>query len=102
LPKLDFCWGNFGKYKKPHSGKTTMNETERNQLIKDAFNAGRDAIVKHLGPEPEFGDLIEVVKHLAYEFLTNFKTADVETALDNAAFFKARLVKSIEGTQEVA
>lgn len=77
-----------------------MNETERNPLIKDAFTAGRDAIVKHLGPDPDFGDLIEVVKHLAYEFLTDFKTADVETALDEAAFFKSRLVKLIEETQE--
>jgi hypothetical protein len=79
-----------------------MNETERNELIKAAFIAARDAIVKHIGPDPDFGDLIEVVKHLAYEFLTDFQTVDVETALDEAAFFKARLVKLIEETQEAA
>jgi hypothetical protein len=79
-----------------------MNETERNELIKAAFIAARDAIVKHMGPDPDFGDLIEVVKHLAYEFLTDFQTVDVETALDEAAFFKARLVKLIEETQEAA
>jgi hypothetical protein len=77
-----------------------MNESERNQLIKAAFIAARDAIVKHLGPEPDFGELIEVVKHLAYEFLTESQTLDIETALDEAAFFKARLVKLIEETQE--
>jgi hypothetical protein len=79
-----------------------MNETERNELIKAAFIAARDAIVKHMGPDPDFGDLIEVVKHLAYEFLTDFQTVDVETTLDEAAFFKARLVKLIEETQEAA
>jgi hypothetical protein len=79
-----------------------MYETETNPLTKAAFIAARDAIVKHLGTDPDLGDVIEVVKHLAYEFLTDFKTADVETALDEAATFKARLVKLIEETQEAA
>jgi hypothetical protein len=77
-----------------------MNETERKELTKAAFIAGRDAIAKHLGPDPDFGELVEVVKHLAYEFLTEFKTVDVETALDEAACLKGRLVKLIEDTQE--
>ncbi|MGJ0483176.1 MAG: hypothetical protein ACR65R_01410 [Methylomicrobium sp.] len=77
-----------------------MNETETTQLIQAAYIAAVDAIKKHLGPDPDFGDSIEVVKHLAYEFLTDFKTTDVETALDEAATFKALLVKLIEETQE--
>jgi hypothetical protein len=77
-----------------------MNETERTQLIQDAFAAGRDAILEHLGHDRELVEVIEVVKHLAYEFLTEGQTLDIETALDEAAFFKARLVKLIPETLE--
>jgi hypothetical protein len=77
-----------------------MNEIERSQLIKDAYVAGRDAIVENLGRDPEHGDLIEVIKHIAYNFITDFQTSDVEGALDDAAVFKAALVKMIEETQE--
>jgi hypothetical protein len=79
-----------------------MNETEIAPLIQAAYNAAVNAIKKHLGPDPDFGDSIEVVKHLAYEFLTDSNTTGVETALDNAAIFKALLVKLIEETQETA
>ena len=74
--------------------------TQRNELIKNAFVAGRDAIIETLGGHHVPHEaVLDVVQLMAHSLLTDSETLGLAVALHNAELFSDVLKKMIETTQ---
>ena len=79
----------------------TDEELQRNELLRNAFTAGRDAIVQALGSHdiPK-ESLLDVMTLMLHNILTDGGTLDKRVSLHNAECFSELLKKMIESSQQ--